>query len=123
MYVQPVRIPTNCFASTNVDVIAIGHGKTSDASDVSANLKYAHLKIIPFEDCGKLYPDTAFFGSYICAKSAVNDYQSVCGGDSGGPLITNSDYTLVGIAAFITKCKTYIYLFISLLFYLCSLCF
>lgn len=120
MYVHPVRLPTNCYASTSVEVIAVGNGKTSDKSDISLQLKYAHLEIIPFKDCGQLYPDTLAFGLYICATSAANDLQSVCGGDSGGPLITSSDNTLVGITAFITKSEIILtnlfYIFASDLF-------
>lgn len=102
---QPVRFPSNCFTQSDVDVIAVGHGKTSDKSDVSLHLKYAHLRVIPLKDCARLYPDKIVSGSYICAKSSSNDYQSVCGGDSGGPLIRKSDKKLIGISAFITISK------------------
>lgn len=105
IFVQPVRFPTNCFTQTDVDVIAVGHGKTGDKSDVSLRLKYAHLKVIPLTDCARLYPDKIVSGSYICAKSSTNDNQSVCGGDSGGPLITKSDKRLIGISAFVTISK------------------
>lgn len=105
MFVQPVRFPTNCYVQTDIDVIAVGHGKINDKSDVSLQLKYAHLKLIPLRDCARLYPDKIVSGSYICAKSSSNDYQSVCGGDSGGPLITKSDKKLIGISAFITISK------------------
>lgn len=105
IFVQPVRFPTNCFTQTYVDVIAVGHGKTSDKSDISLRLKYAHLKVIPLTDCARLYPDKIISGSYICAKSSSNDYQSVCGGDSGGPLVTESDKRLIGISAFVTISK------------------
>lgn len=105
IFVQPVRFPTNCYIQTDVDVIAVGHGKTSDKSDVSIQLKYAHLKLIPLRVCARLYPDKIVSNSYICAKSSSNDYQSVCGGDSGGPLITKSDKKLIGISAFITISK------------------
>lgn len=102
---QPVRFPTNCFTQTDVDVIAVGHGKTSDNSEISMRLKYAHLKTIPLTDCARLYPDKIISGSYICAKSSSNGYQSVCGGDSGGPLVTKSNKQLIGISAFVTKSK------------------
>lgn len=123
-----MRLSTNCRAQSNVDVIAIGHGKTSDKSDVSAHLKYTHLKLIPLKDCEQLYPDKISSGSYICARSSVDDYQSVCGGDSGGPLLTKFDHTLIGIASFVTRCKihlskfyynNYTFLFV-LIFKFCS---
>lgn len=123
IYVQPVRFPTNCDAQSNGDAIAIGHGKTSDGSDVSMQLKYTHLKLIPLKDCGQLYPDKISSGSYICARSSVGDYKSVCGGDSGGPLISKLDNTLIGIASFITICKIHLSIFYFNYGLLCSLCY
>lgn len=105
IFVQPVRFTSNCYLQTDIDVIAVGHGKTSDKSDVSIQLKYANLRLIPLKDCARLYPDKIVSDLYICAKSSSNDYQSTCGGDSGGPLITKSDKKLIGISAFITISK------------------
>lgn len=110
-HVQPVRFPRNCHVQSNTEVVAIGHGKTSDKSDVSKHLKYSHLKLIPLKDCGQLYPDKIFSGSYICASSSKDDFQSVCGGDSGGPLLRKEDNSIIGIAAFVTKCKIYLAIF------------
>lgn len=112
IYVQPIHFPENCHAQTNDDVIAVGHGKTSDKSDVSVQLKYTNLKLIPLKDCGQLYPDEISSGSYICARSSVNNYQSVCGGDSGGPLIKKLDNTLIGIAAFVAIRKIHLSIFL-----------
>lgn len=100
---QPVRFSTTCNPMTNVTAIAIGHGKTSDTSKVSRHLKYALLKVIPLNECAQFYADKVLSGSYICAKSTTDDYESVCGGDSGGPLINESDKTLIGVTAFVSK--------------------
>lgn len=99
--IQPVKLPKNCELPIDVDVIAIGHGKTSNDAGVSMQLNYAQLRTIPLEECSNIYPIFNYFDSFICAQSAQYGYQSVCSGDSGGPLVTMEDNTLIGVADFV----------------------
>lgn len=106
-YIQAVNLPKKCEKTDNVDAIAVGHGKTSDAGRTSMLLKYAELKTIPLEDCSDLFPIFQYFDSYICAQNDRDIYQSVCNGDSGGPLVTKADKKLIGVADFVVKSKLY----------------
>lgn len=97
-YIQPARLP-KCEAPEIVDVIAIGHGATSDDSHISPQLYFAHLKTVPQQVCLREFPFLDEGNSVICAANKQL-LQSICGGDSGGPLVTKSDGTLVGVSSF-----------------------
>lgn len=103
--IQPIDLPKTCDEPKNADVVAVGHGKTSDDSDVSLQLNYALLTTLPSNLCRKVFPILSGRKSVICAISTEKDFQSVCGGDSGGPLITLSEPTLIGVSDFVRMGK------------------
>lgn len=109
--IQSIPLPTNCASLENRDVVAMGNGVTGNDANISLQLKYAELKIIPQNLCNDIFPILLGRESVICAFSERK--QSVCSGDSGGPLVSVEDGTLIGISAFVHKCKifeTYFYL-------------
>lgn len=106
--VQPVKLPNSCESSVGVDVIAIGHGRTSNNGGISMPLNYVDLKTIPLKNCSFSFPVMDDHDSFVCVNgdnSGDSGYKSICVGDSGGPLVTKSDKTLIGVANFISISK------------------
>lgn len=99
--IKPVNLPKRCKSPVGLDVVAVGHGKTSDNGGVSLQLNYIQLKTVPLKQCSTLFPIFSFYDTYVCAQSENYGYQSVCNGDSGGPLISLKDNTLIGVADFV----------------------
>lgn len=77
----------------------MGNGKTSENSMPSSQLYAAILKNIPLNVCDRTYPGiSSYHPFFICAQDE-NYVQSICGGDSGSPLVKMSD----GIQIALTK--------------------
>ncbi|KAM7309923.1 chymotrypsin-C-like [Ixodes scapularis] len=60
-------------------------------------LQEARVRLIPNEECDKLYNDSSLHGNIVCA---MHDFGSICSGDGGGPLVykTKDDrWTLMGL--------------------------
>ncbi|XP_055913968.1 serine protease 3-like [Eupeodes corollae] len=88
----------------NENVIASGWGYINDERETSKDLQYALLKITSNSECSELYRDYTsrdVNSNIICAKGPIGT--STCSGDSGGPLITETDKILVGITSFGAK--------------------
>lgn len=73
-------MPKSCEKLSNVDVIAVGHGYTSNESDISDQWNYVHLKTIPLSDCQKAFPMIGDRKIFVCAKGGKDDKQSICKG-------------------------------------------
>lgn len=95
--IQPVHL--GCTSDNNVDAVAIGNGlmHTKD-KDLAPILQYAQLKTVSLLQCLPFFPIIAFRKSVICVKGL--ERQSVCNGDSGGPLIEASSKNLIGVTSF-----------------------
>lgn len=104
--IKTIDLPKSCKSPVGVNVVAVGHGKTSNEGDVSLQLNYAQLKTIPLKDCSHLFSIFNYYDSFICAQSENYGYQSVCNGDSGGPLVSLEDNTLIGVADFVVIGKS-----------------
>lgn len=95
--IKPVNL--GCTSSNNVEAVAIGNGLMhSKDKDLAPILQYAHLKTISLLQCVPFFPIVAFRKSVICSKGLQK--QSVCNGDSGGPLIEAKSQNLIGITSF-----------------------
>lgn len=104
--IQPVNLPKTCKKSENIDVVAVGHGYTSNESeDISDQLNYVSLKTIPLSECKEAFPMIGDRKTFVCAKGSEVGKESICGGDSGGPLVTVVDKTLIASASFTVPCK------------------
>lgn len=104
--IQPVNLPKTCEKLENVDVVAVGHGYTSNESeDISDQLNYVLLKTIPLSDCKEAFPMIGDRKTFVCAKGSEAGKESICGGDSGGPLVRLADKTLIASASFTVPCK------------------
>lgn len=114
--IRPVRLPDNCEAPEIVDVVAIGHGATSDNSDLSPQLLLANLQTLPQTVCHTEIPFVFEGNSVICAANKQLN-ESICSGDSGGPLLTHSDSTLVGVISFGKEGKISEVVFVGLVTY------
>lgn len=101
--IQPVNLPKNCKKPEIVDVVAVGHGYTSNESDVSDQLNFVHLRTTPLSECKKAFPVIGDRKIFVCAKSAESDKKSICNGDSGGPLVLASDRTQIALASFTSE--------------------
>lgn len=95
--IQPVHL--GCTSNNNVDAVAIGNGlmHTKD-KDLAPILQYAQLKTVSLLQCLPFFPIIAFRKSVICVKGL--ERQSVCNGDSGGPLIEANSKNLIGVTSF-----------------------
>lgn len=61
-------------------------------------LQWAPLKTIGMMECVPQFPFLLLRKSVICARG--EEQRSTCRGDSGGPLISKKDKTLVGLTSF-----------------------
>lgn len=104
-YIQPVPLPKVCKSTEGIDSLVMGNGATSNSNSLlDPELSFAFLTTISPSECEKTFPGISFLKSIICAQNAVNG-QSICKGDSGGPLITRSDGILIGVSSFVHKGK------------------
>lgn len=104
--VQPVNLPRTCTKAENVNVVAVGHGYTSnDSEDISDQLNYVFLKTIPLSECKEAFPMIGERKTFVCAKGSEAGKESICGGDSGGPLVTVTNNALIASASFTVTCK------------------
>lgn len=99
-YIQPVKLPTTCNAPELAEGIAVGNGAIGDYSGISKQLHYAILTTDPMKVCRKVYPFLYWRKSVICASNGLQQ-QSICRGDSGGPLISRQNRTLIGVSCFV----------------------
>lgn len=106
--IQPVSLPKNCEKSESVEVVAVGHGYTSNESeDISDQLNYVFLNTIPLSDCVEAFPMIGDRETFVCAKGSTAGKESICTGDSGGPLVTVADKTLIATASFTVPGEKY----------------
>lgn len=97
--IQPVKLPTSCESNINVKGIIIGNGSVKEKTDVLASiLQWAPVKIIPFKICEELYLFVREAKTILCAINI--DGRTIKKGDSGSPLIRESDGQLLGVANF-----------------------
>lgn len=76
-YIQPVKLPIDCSSNINLDVIVMGHGRTSiDGVSPTDYLKFAHLQTVPMKECLSSYKFLLFRKSVICAKPYQGSRQS-----------------------------------------------
>lgn len=99
-YIQPVKLPTTCNEPQNIETIAVGNGAISDKTKISPQLNFAILKTETVKVCRNVYPTNFWRKSVICASNQLLN-QSICRGDSGGPLIDIFNNTLIGVACFV----------------------
>lgn len=95
--IKPVNLA--CTSSNNVNAVAIGNGLMhSNDKELAPILQYADLKTVSMLQCVPFFPIIAFRKSVICSKGVQK--QSVCNGDSGGPLIEAKSRNLIGVTSF-----------------------
>lgn len=88
-------MPTRWSVSDYIDAIAVGTGKNS------SQLEYAVLKLLSSEDCQYAYVLVSWNDAFICAYDSIN-HQSTAQGDSGDPLLSSQDGSLIGISNFVS---------------------
>lgn len=94
-------IPLACSSTSGLDVIAIGNGITKNtARSIPPILQFTHLRTVAKFDCLGEFPFLIFQTNVICAEG--NGKNSVCRGDSGGPLASAKTGSLVGVASFVS---------------------
>lgn len=83
----------------NEEVLVSGWGKTSQHDAMAKRLQYTRLTVVSNAVCRPLYNSFVVRDSTLCAQSVRG--QSVCNGDSGGPMVLARDgRTLVGVTSF-----------------------
>lgn len=106
----PYTIPISKFTSTvslpsqaqyYSNAIAIGNGITiEDGDELEPILQFNNLRVLPHGECSTAMP---FLGSkkYVLCGKALKQ-SSKCSGDFGGPLVSITNGTLVGINSFVS---------------------
>ncbi|XP_059481755.1 brachyurin-like isoform X2 [Neocloeon triangulifer] len=109
-YINFIRMPKRSDVKNNfvgVSTTTSGWGWTKDGGPVSNVLNYISDKlVIPNMECSKNYVNIV--DSVLCIEGTKN--QSICSGDSGGPLIyqeKDKKLTQIGIVSFGTKKSCY----------------
>lgn len=101
-FIAPAQLPNDCGnVLDNQAAIAAGRGIISTNGTLDRRLRYATLQTMPRHICHKVTNQNIQPASLICAISKSGQY--VYDGDSGGPLIRQSDSTLIGVASFVRK--------------------
>lgn len=124
-YIRPAKLPVDCGKHLdNEKAIVIGTGQASFYfEDLQPDLHHAYLQILPSDDCKEVSGHFGAPESLICTNST--DGQSPYRGDSGnnrflfackfhgkyswiaafcfsgGPLLRQSDGSLIGLASFV----------------------
>lgn len=97
--IQPISFACSTQSEIGLDVIAIGNGMTKDSDTKLPDiLQYTELQTISTLSCMKTFPFLLFRRSVVCVEG--QEQRSACHGDSGGPLITRSTNTLLGLTSF-----------------------
>lgn len=95
--VQPVSFPDECDVAEGIHLTAIGNGYIDAAEKhLASTLQFVTLKTTSYAECDFAYDIDA--EKVFCAKS--EDDKSIRQGDSGGPIVHPSDYTLYGLTSF-----------------------
>uniref|UniRef100_T1GX01 Peptidase S1 domain-containing protein n=1 Tax=Megaselia scalaris TaxID=36166 RepID=T1GX01_MEGSC len=95
--IQPATLPYQ-FKNNNLEgykVIASGWGSEND---YSSDMQYTDLKVIDNQECVKEYNSNIIKSSVLCAKGV--HHETVCTGDSGGPLALKGGNVVVGVTSF-----------------------
>lgn len=90
-------MPRMCEVPQKTKMYAVGNGRINTHSDISKQVLFATLETVPLHVCWRKYVMLFLRKSIVCAMDKSN-YQSICDGDSGGP-ITKLDGTLIGVIA------------------------
>lgn len=99
--IKPVTLPTKCTSPATKDVIVIGNGATGNLRPPSKEINFAVMKTISLKKCrqGSTSLSTIFFRKGIFCAQNGHKLQALCKGDSGGPLISRMNNTLIGVAS------------------------
>lgn len=100
--IHAVHLPTECMPPATSDVIAVGKGAKGNHGPISQEINFAAMKIISLNKCRSEstgLPTIFFRRGIFCARNNHN-LQNLCEGDSGGPLISRIENTLIGVASF-----------------------
>lgn len=105
--IHPISlVPTFMANETFLGQTAIiaGYGLMDDEYlDNSKDLLWAKVVVIENKECMAEYGDAIVIESTLCARGWNNTNQSICSGDSGGPLIIETDkgsFMQIGINSF-----------------------
>lgn len=98
--VHPAVLPEpDLVLNRNEEVLVSGWGKIKSGETHSERLQFARLIVVSNAICRPLYNPFVVRDSTLCAHGL--NRQSVCNGDSGGPMVLARDgRTLVGVTSF-----------------------
>ncbi|XP_055698083.1 trypsin-1-like [Phlebotomus papatasi] len=86
-YVSSLRLPSREFHYPTGSATISGWGRTHSFESIFPDeLVKAELPIHPIDMCYRVYPNSAFHETNLCA-SVMNGSKAVCNGDSGSPLV------------------------------------
>lgn len=106
--IKPIPLPTNCNSvhMGNERVIAIGTGLNKIDPPVADNrLRHANFITMTPADCQRTVRGARNTKSILCARPSNG--RTVFFGDSGGPLLRESDSHLIGAMSFIQMDETF----------------
>lgn len=107
--IQPISLLTSSEAENSFDgqaAIVMGFGYMSDSDPTeSPDLLYTNVIVIANSLCTSYYGSSIISAGTMCAKGASSSTQSICSGDSGGPMVISDGsggYTQIGINSFVS---------------------
>lgn len=100
--VQPIKVSTSPVPD-NEKVTSAGWGYTTYNGEISNDLHWMSQTVVNAEECAEASPGETITGK-ICALDTAGNGQSVCFGDTGGPLVDSND-ELVGVVTMNVHCN------------------
>lgn len=100
IFVKPAIFPDMCDLFDLVDgmnLTVIGNGKDGNEGEMAETLQHTTLTTTSSSECKEIY---SFINrnKIFCAKGSFNE--SICGGDSGGPIVHPITHTIFGVSSF-----------------------
>lgn len=108
--IQPVQLPTRSQQGNSFEferTYVSGFGKTTDNDpSVQDALRYVYQRVISNSECSAIYGSDVIRSFTLCGRGWDFNAQSICEGDSGGPMILydqSVESTIIGVASFVSS--------------------
>lgn len=95
--IQPATLPYE-YKNNNLEGFKVSASGWGSENDYSSDMLYTDLKVIDNQECTREYNSNIIRNSVLCAKGV--HHETVCSGDSGGPLALKGTKIVVGVTSF-----------------------
>ncbi|XP_055968292.1 serine protease 38 [Sorex fumeus] len=95
--VLPVCLASSKMVISGVNCWATGWGFTSGNEDTSPKLQEVQLPLIPTQTCQQIFGHSSYITPDMLCAGDLQNFKTVCEGDSGGPFVCKIDNSWVQI--------------------------